>query len=450
MADISKITTLDGTTYNIKDETARTVMTGATSEAGGAAGLVPAPTASDISKFLKGDGTWGAGGQPMVVLSYGNSTWNDFINAYNNNVIVYCKASSGSNPASGAQTRMAFMAYVNASPPTEVEFQYYRSVSSHTATQQGDQVFIYKLTSSGTWTVTTREAATKIVAGTNMTSTYSSGTLTLKANQTDKADKTDTVLETTLSRGRASGSTVGAGSIAFGSGATASGGYSQAVGQNPTASGSMSHAEGDHTTASASCAHAEGSYTSAQGYYSHAEGINTVASGTATHAGGTCTIAQRGSQVAIGRYNVADTQGTSNQEGKYVEIVGNGNSDSNRSNARAVDWDGNEYISGTLYVNCDSTSSNGVEVPTVLTPSSAFSIPSSGDSVTYNMTGITSGHQLVRWNFSSSAENNPPASLTWSTTDGRFTITNVGGTTDETIQPVFVKATSVAITEYTE
>jgi hypothetical protein len=58
----------------------------------------------------------------MTILSYGNSTWQDFINAYNNNSIVYCKASSNSNPASGAQTRMAFMAYVNANPPTNVEF----------------------------------------------------------------------------------------------------------------------------------------------------------------------------------------------------------------------------------------------------------------------------------------------------------------------------------------
>lgn len=121
----------------------------------------------------------------MVVLSYGSSTWNDFITAYQNNAVVYCRASSSSNPGTGSQTRMAFMAYVNdATSPTEVEFQYYRSVSSHTASQQGDQVFVYKLNSSGTWSVTTREAATKVVAGTNMTSTYSSGTLTLDATDT--------------------------------------------------------------------------------------------------------------------------------------------------------------------------------------------------------------------------------------------------------------------------
>ena len=68
----------------------------------------------------------------MTILSYGSSTWNDFITAYNANKVVYCRASSNANPASGSQTRLAFMAYVdNAVSPTNVEFQYYRSVSSH-------------------------------------------------------------------------------------------------------------------------------------------------------------------------------------------------------------------------------------------------------------------------------------------------------------------------------
>lgn len=112
----------------------------------------------------------------MVILAYGKSTWADFLAAYNNNTVVYCRASSGSNPASGSQTRMAFMAYVNnETNPTEVEFQYYRSVNQHSDSQQGDQVYVYKLTSSGTWTVTVRSTFTKIVAGTGLSSTYTTG-----------------------------------------------------------------------------------------------------------------------------------------------------------------------------------------------------------------------------------------------------------------------------------
>lgn len=116
----------------------------------------------------------------MTILSYGHSTWSDFITAYTEKKVVYCRASSQSNPASGSQTRLAFMAYVNnADNPTEVEFQYYRSVSSHSATQQGDQVYVYKLNKNNGWSVTVRESYTKIAVGAGLKATYSNGTLTI-------------------------------------------------------------------------------------------------------------------------------------------------------------------------------------------------------------------------------------------------------------------------------
>lgn len=164
---------------------------GATSSADGTSGLVPAPLIADKDKYLKGDGSWGAVVPQLVEMEYGEANaWTKFITAYNNKCIVYCRASSNANPGTGAKTRKAFMAYVNnETNPTQVEFQYYRSVSSHSDSQQGDQVFIYLLTSAngGTWSVTTRNAFTKIVAGTNMTSTYSSGTLTLNGKTIDSA-----------------------------------------------------------------------------------------------------------------------------------------------------------------------------------------------------------------------------------------------------------------------
>ena len=116
----------------------------------------------------------------MTILAYGKSTWADFIAAYTANHIVYCRASSASNPASGSQTRMAFMAYVNnETNPTNVEFQYYRSVSSHSATQQGDQVYVYKLDKTAGWSVIVRECYTRIVAGTGIKTTYNNGGLTV-------------------------------------------------------------------------------------------------------------------------------------------------------------------------------------------------------------------------------------------------------------------------------
>ena len=48
------------------------VMTGATSQAAGTSGLVPAPTTSDVDKYLKGDGTWAtvASGSSDAVTLY--------------------------------------------------------------------------------------------------------------------------------------------------------------------------------------------------------------------------------------------------------------------------------------------------------------------------------------------------------------------------------------------
>ena len=119
----------------------------------------------------------------LNILSYGNSTWNDFMIAYKANKVVYCKASSNADPSVGSQNRRAFLTYVDdEANPTEVEFQYYRSINTHTSSQQGDQIFIYKLTNADVWTVAVREAASKVDAGTGLTSSYSNGELTLSAD----------------------------------------------------------------------------------------------------------------------------------------------------------------------------------------------------------------------------------------------------------------------------
>lgn len=184
------------------------VMTGATSSVAGASGLVPAPGTGDVDKFLAGDGTYKSGGLPMVILSYGNSTWDDFIAAYNNNVIVYCRASSNSNPATGAQGRMAFMAYINnATTPTEVEFQYYRSVSSHSDTQMGDEVYVYKLNKTSGWSVTKRLASLQKITATGITIGYTASTnvmtLTNDVTVSDSLSDTSTTAALSAAKGKA-------------------------------------------------------------------------------------------------------------------------------------------------------------------------------------------------------------------------------------------------------
>ena len=126
-------------------------------------------------------------------------------------------------------------------------------------------------------------------------------------------------------------------------GKTASGDHSHAEGSYTTASGGRSHAEGEGTEASGVCSHAEGYGTVASGKNSHAEGVGTTASGfNAAHAEGIDTIAASSAQHVQGKYNVAD------DSGEYAHIVGNGTSNSKRSNAHTLDWDGNAWYAGTV------------------------------------------------------------------------------------------------------
>ena len=82
-------------------------------------------------------------------------------------------------------------------------------------------------------------------------------------------------------------------------------------------------------------------------------------------------------------------------------------------------------------------------------PSEPIAIPASGTSVSYDMDGITADHRIMLWQFSTSAENSPPVSLSWTTYDGYFTITNTGGTTSESIQPIFAIPNTKAVTTHT-
>ena len=177
----SNITISNGTIS--ATDTTYSDFTGATSSVAGSDGLVPAPAAGDEGKALHGDGTWKDTTAKLVEMSYGEANaWTKFINAYNAGSIVYCRASSNANPATGSQTRKAFMAYVNnATSPTSVEFQYVRSVSSKTEAQPVDQVFVYTLTNTngGTWSVASRNMGPKIAAGTGINVSYSNGTYTI-------------------------------------------------------------------------------------------------------------------------------------------------------------------------------------------------------------------------------------------------------------------------------
>jgi hypothetical protein len=141
---------------------------------------------------------------------------------------------------------------------------------------------------------------------------------------------------------------------AEGYGTTASGINSHAEGQDTKAYGGYSHAEGCETTAgsaSVNGSHAEGYRTIASGSDAHAEGDSTQATGYCSHAEGHGTIANKESQHVVGRWNVPDSAGEGSLT--YIEIVGNGTENS-RLNIRTLDYNGNEWINGTLTQASDS------------------------------------------------------------------------------------------------
>ena len=128
----------------------------------------------------------------------------------------------------------------------------------------------------------------------------------------------------------------------------ATGPASHAEGMGTEASGAYSHAEGLWTHARNEAAHAEGRATSAEGLYSHAEGRDATAKGNYSHVEGLGTQALSGVQHVQGRRNIPDS------EDKYLHIVGNGSSQYDQSNAHTLDWDGNAWFAGDVYVSSTS------------------------------------------------------------------------------------------------
>ncbi|MBR5774830.1 MAG: hypothetical protein IKY42_01010 [Bacteroidaceae bacterium] len=218
---------------------------------------------------------------------------------------------------------------------------------------------------------------------------------TAKTAVAGKMDANNPVATGSFSMGRSIRNEIGEGSHAAGFQTTASGGYSHAEGGNTTASGGYSHAEGGNTTASgyeshaegvltvaqgrashaegnstkaygddshaegwksvarASYSHAEGQSTTADGPNSHAEGLYSVSFSTSSHAEGLYTNAHGENQHVQGRYNVID------YHDRYAHIVGNGFYDVDkgreaRSNAHTLDWDGNAWFAGDVYVGGSS------------------------------------------------------------------------------------------------
>ena len=138
-------------------------------------------------------------------------------------------------------------------------------------------------------------------------------------------------------------------SHAEGDSTTALGNSSHAEGANTKASGYGSHAEGNGAQALGDSSHAEGSDTIVYGNYSHAEGSYITVSGNYSHAEGYDTTASSDYQHVQGKNNIHDSNNI------YADIIGNGDIDlGTHSNAYTLDWNGNGWFSGNVYVGSTS------------------------------------------------------------------------------------------------
>lgn len=190
------------------------------------------------------------------------------------------------------------------------------------------------------------------------------------------------VINNSFSIGRKESTTIGAGSTA--------------IGYNVVASGNQSVAEGSESQATGNAAHAEGYKTTAIGDYSHVEGNGSIAIGENQHVSGMYNIPSdmdsAPSWVSNTKYELGEpcknnnvyyvcktdhTSGNTFDSSKWIEcginnsfaeIIGNGSSNNIRSNARTLDWNGNERLKGDLYVKCNADSTGGVKVATVNGP----------------------------------------------------------------------------------
>ena len=116
---------------------------------------------------------------------------------------------------------------------------------------------------------------------------------------------------------------------------------------NPVATGSFSMGRYEGSVVGAN-SHTEGRDATASGNNSHAEGENTCAYGKNSHAEGVGTIARDNNSHVEGKFNIDDS------DEKHAHIVGNGWSKIARSNAHTLDWEGNAWYQGDVYVGSTS------------------------------------------------------------------------------------------------
>ena len=311
-----------------------------------------------------------------VIKIDGNGLW---INSSNGKVSL-TKASSANIKAGAVETYPI------------VPYNQHEAVFYGLAKAAGDSTQASSSNAVGTYTSQAQSAIRNMLAVAPKSSPFFTGAISLGRyhNSADQSDEANTI---------------GYYSIAVGNNIAASGESSQAFGQDTYAVGWASHAEGRATAAYGNISHTEGVYTLTEegAWASHAEGSDTIANTPCVHVGGqynditdlnlapTWTANTSYAVGDIVKHEETDDEETytyvyrcitANNDatfdygkwitwqdvGDFAEIIGNGgyiNEDEYtelRSNARALDWQGNEYLNGDLYINCNNDSTGGIAI----------------------------------------------------------------------------------------
>lgn len=248
----------------------------------------------------------------------------------------------------------------------------------------------------------------------------------LRRRYDPKADALDTILLSTLSRGRIPGMPVGDASIAWGDGVSVPGDHSFLFGGGSSITGDYSlgvgggvRIPGSYSLGFGGGVVVEGNYAFGGGGGTTIKGSNTLGVGGGVIVDGDCAAGFGASTINAGDYalvfgimnvpdsfddirwphwqpntyyttgkkvKIAETDAetgevtvtgyiceTANSDSEfteshwinvgnqmnYAEIVGNGSGVNDRKNIRALDWDGNLYLKGDVFVKCNDSSLNG-------------------------------------------------------------------------------------------
>ena len=145
----------------------------------------------------------------------------------------------------------------------------------------------------------------------------------------------------------------------------ATGIYSIAMGVLTTASGVASTAMGDVSIASGYASTATGYLTTASGLFSTALGNFSTASGNVSTTMGYGTTASDYASTVIGHYNSSGSTATSADSfstSAPAFVIGNGTSTSSRSDAFKVMFNGDAYVSNSLYLGGTQITSTATEL----------------------------------------------------------------------------------------